>query len=699
MSSVGSMSGNILNLSYADLKSIGSNSAAVSISCDLPIASFAVISFKPFQNSPYVAFVTSATVKMAAEISAIKLVPVQVVGNPKIAGSTDSFDADFILGKSAGFKVFLAGTNLDLASGTVQVEVLDQNNNPLEVSGKIDIQAINTAIQLSGSYPVYSGFMSVPFNPGLSWIPQTAGPMAAKVKIILNQGTTKIGAAKFTKDQVKKINVHQVIPPKFGIVKVQTDLASTTCPNSVQDCTVPTDQNFNILLQTTDFLSRVFPVPDSSISFIPNTTTPVPAVPVVINATSITPNDVIGLAAVIEDLMQLQVRLIITEGAGKMIGVVPNSYFKDHYYDGVTGIALFDDNNHPQKSALVTESHVPAVPHELGHLYGVNWEEYKSIIGVDGKKYGVYDDSYTVKGFDAVPKNGKRLSYTWPFPDPLDVFSVSGMSFMGPSKSKGKIADLSDLDDYWVDNAAYNTILRSVLLPLPQDPPILVVSGILNKSGTFGFRSSIEVADGTATPSDPEGDIAISTVDITNKLVSTVWVKSNYKLIAMRVDGGGYEQTILESETMPIVVTLPQDSSVEFIQVFQNGKVLQKTSLKSQMLSGIVSRIPDNAFKTWGRNEHDDRHPIEKARISKLIVRDRKLLSRKITRIKNLMNSKKPISAIEPLQELIEEIERITIRNYTTSDTSELTQHEVISQIRAIVISLEEQQEKGYHSK
>ncbi len=229
------------------------------------------------------------------------------------------------------------------------------------------------------------------------------------------------------------------------------------------------------------------------------------------------------------------------------------------------------------------------------------------------------------------------------------------------------------------------------------DPEVLVVSGVLKKSGTFEFRSSFALTNGTLTESNPAGDFTISTVDGNNKLINSISVHSNFNLIMSVKNGAPAGPAIVDAGAMPVVVSLPLDSNIESIQVSQNGKLIQKASLKSQLLEGIFTRIPDNAFKTWEQCDHDGNHSSDEARVSILISRDRKILARRVSRIESILNSKHPRAAIEPLTELIEDFERMTNRNYTTSDSSELSQSEVISQIRSIIISLKSIKDK-HHS-
>lgn len=166
-------------------------------------------------------------------------------------------------------------------------------------------------------------------------------------------------------------------------------------------------------------------------------------------------------------------------------------------------------------------------------------------------------------------------------------------------------------------------------------------------------------------------------------------MQSNFEVVATYGDGDLYAQNILESNSMPVVVSLPYDSNVASIQVFKNGQVLQKASLSAQLLEGIIKKIPDNAFRVWGECQHHRNQVVEETKVAKEISKYRKDLIKRVNRIQKMINSKNPREAIGSLEALILEIDRITVKNYTASDSSQLSQSDVISQIRSIIVGLE----------
>lgn len=653
---------------YGDLNGNLQN-ASVTIKCNSPISAI---------RGGGGAFVSSLSMKMAGELKASELIPVQVVGNPKADNSI--YDADFILGKSANFKVVLKGANLIQSTGTVQVAVMNQQNEILVVSGQINLQDINANIIANGQHTVFAGRMSKPNNPGVSWVPTAEEIVSAKVKIILGTDTTTYGALKFTSDQVKKIAVHKVTPPKIVVIKLADN--DDSCP--VTACIFPNDQNFNTLLQTSDYISRIYPFPDNSFSFTANSEDSVPGRPMIIPPrTDIDKLPQYGLTAIQMDMESLATRKALMSNAQRIVGVVPNSYFINHYSPAVGMAEILGS------AAIVPESQAIAMAHEIGHTFGTG-EEYTSKPDAAGNLHVSYT-GIGVKGFDALLKNGKRTSYTWPFPDPNDIASVTGMSFMGPVAARKTTADINDLTTYWIDNKSYNTILTTMLKPLAVDPPVLVVSGMLNSSGTFDFESSYTSQEGTLTESNSSGDVAISTLDANNKIIDSVWVKSDFSLMGSAVDGEAYSNPVIQTPSAPIVVSLPLDPNIESIQIFKDNKIIQKSSVKDQLLTGIVRRIPDRAFKVWMQCEHHHGyHTNDEYRVQKLINQYRSDLNKKVQKTQKALNAKQTRTAVLLLKELVLEIEMITTKDYETVDSFELTQSQVIDQFNSIIDSLEE---------
>ena len=116
--------------------------------------------------------------------------------------------------------------------------------------------------------------------------------------------------------------------------------------------------------------------------------------------------------------------------------------------------------------------------------------------------------------------------------------------------------------------------------------------------------------------------------------------------------------------------------------------------MNSLLLSGIISSIPDQAFKSRKHRrayDHDhDNNDISSAS-PKQIKRYRAFLANEVAEIQDLLNSEhsnerfRSIETVRMLKELIEQIRKITIDNYAVVDATQFTQPQVVSGIHAII--------------
>jgi len=139
-------------------------------------------------------------------------------------------------------------------------------------------------------------------------------------------------------------------------------------------------------------------------------------------------------------------------------------------------------------------------------------------------------------------------------------------------------------------------------------------------------------------------------------------------------------------------------SAVSSLQVAKNGTVISKTTLKAQLLDGIVSRIPDYAFKVPPYSFCDKKNLVsEQAWNEKFIEHERKSLNKKVAEIQRQLNSKHPKTAAISLRMLIEKIERITYPNYSVNDNYWLSQRDVISEINSLIQGLDNDERECDH--
>ncbi len=196
---------------------------------------------------------------------------------------------------------------------------------------------------------------------------------------------------------------------------------------------------------------------------------------------------------------------------------------------------------------------------------------------------------------------------------------------MGPSGFVG---------NYWIDTTAYETVLSSLLSPPLGDPETILVTGILTEAGQFTFGPSVNLTSGTLTPSTSGGNVTVSSLDSSGNIVNSVSFYPNYGAIVAYQNDSSTSPSLIDLGAMSVVLELPAASSVAQLAVSQNGKVLQKISLNSQLLEGIISRIPDNAFKPPRQRDHDFHAEANNDYIDK----DRRILTDLVNKIQFKLN-------------------------------------------------------------
>lgn len=692
-----------MNIPYSLLKIGGLHNADISLQCNHPFSS---LSYNTWAGS--YALVQRVVFQLANEIHATRIVPVQVVSNPTLNPSSGV--SDLIVGKSASFKVYLKANfinpNLD---GTIRVKVLDSNNNLIMVSNDIDVNSIYDVINdpknATGEFPVFAGRFGVPGKKGVSWVvPAPAAgessAMSFRVKVETD-GAPAISARVFNNASLyANILRHVVTPPKIVFIPFESD-SSISCTSKVpgEDCHSPKLSNIPILTQVGGFLSAAFPVPDNSI------TVGTSSVPAVSNKKLGSHDDKLISFIARKDLTQLEVIREVL-GYDRAVGVATDTYIQSIYPNYSLGTYTgFEMDG--MKSVITWEGSTATVLHELGHTYGAkdrycggdpdNPKTMPCIDPVTGAISYLTDyDGTPVKGFDAANRN----AYVIPFPDinePSNLSENRGPSFMGPAEhGLSAIATIGDIFDVtknafriWVDDITYNVMLKTMVIPPLGDPEILIVSGDVSNEGVVTFGNSFSVAEGTFTQSRDDGDISISTLDAEGKIIDSVSLVSGAKFITTLTKGSTYTNPERDAGGTPFVVKFPMTSRISAIQVSKQGKVLETTTLKAQGLAAVIARIPNYAFRIPPCPLKKGKCPDEQGWKVQFIETERDTLSKQVSIIQNILDSKHPKKALLPLKLLLAELKLVTYNNYVVPNAYYISQKQAATEIEDIIDGLD----------
>jgi len=575
-----------------------------------------------FVEADYSLTVSNLYIKYGPQINISEAHFEQVVEDPQIPGTAPGvFDA--VLKKSFGFKILLTGSQLDSTSGAVTVNAR-KDGNIISTTGPIAVANIANQTRLGNAFTISPTDMT---NPNVFTID-------GSTQITFEVDTSQAPGLNTVPFEPMSLNIHDVITPKIAFIPV----------NGGSGVGTPTADEYADLLHTDDYLSRLFPVQDHSIKF----------------SSVSAPISPFGLFGMAGDVVQLEVRRLQL-GQDRLVGVVSQAYFPNHPGESDTTGVTFQRLH----SVLVTNfaGNLQVVAHELAHSYGYLGEDY---VGAN------YNDT-PVNGFDGTTRKTYVFDKTVP-DEEKQIWSI-----MGPSRIQSQLPNaIPLLDSYWIDNATYSTILQSIP-SLPIDPPVQIVSGILSESGQFTFGSSAVISNGTVSISDPSGDVQVSALDINDNVLSSVRVQSDFNAHVAYKPGAGGPPTI-DIGNMPLVVTLPYSPAATKFSVSRNGIVIQTASRVGQTIQGIIDGIPDNGFKIPKACARKPTKPV----CSTYIDTDEIGLDDIVSSIQQQLNSNNSSQAVALIQNLIKEVRKTTTSTYDVSDASQLTQSQVISQLKTI---------------
>ncbi|MGA3192837.1 MAG: carboxypeptidase regulatory-like domain-containing protein [Candidatus Bathyarchaeia archaeon] len=177
--------------------------------------------------------------------------------------------------------------------------------------------------------------------------------------------------------------------------------------------------------------------------------------------------------------------------ATRGIGIGPNNgpgqdYFTYHGAPGGAGFTV-NPNCH---GVVVLDGYYTAAAHEVGHTFGLNWPP-------TSEEYVTY------------PLNGKATSGIWPAQNQWRT----GYDIMGT-------APYRTLDLTWIDSTSYAQLL-SMTKAAGNDPPLLIVSGLIYKDGTVVLPQTWYQLQSGVPDTVVPGNYALQFYDSSGRLIST----------------------------------------------------------------------------------------------------------------------------------------------------------------------------------
>ena len=223
----------------------------------------------------------------------------------------------------------------------------------------------------------------------------------------------------------------------------------------------------------------------NSVAFL-NATYPIKNVTanIVYSGKSITGSSKTGTSAMQADCVAVAAKAKSVMGTGAIgVAIGPNNTGLNNYFaalgkSGAAGVSFGPST----KGVVVLDGYYTAAAHEVAHTYGLYW----------GKP----------EQYQTNPPNGKASSGVWPTKSQWRT----GYSFMGTAPYK-------TLDFSWVDDANTYRYLFNHTATNVADPEIVVVSGLIYKTGEVEFVSPwYHFNQGTAD-TVPTGNYALKFLD------------------------------------------------------------------------------------------------------------------------------------------------------------------------------------------
>ncbi len=506
-----------------------------------------------------------------------KVEPVQVIYEDQ-APAEDSV-VNLIANKPTAIRVTVEIDDIDqLPSGVTEI--------PIEVSlggQKIDNQPIPISGHTKvGTTGVLTKIFTKPFIPN-SPDPDNPGILTAYVppSTLFPEinGNNKFTLKVVT--QARKLNL-QYIPVECVI--------SSCGPIGSIESTVATSN---------EFINATFPIvpikPEESVSSISITGSIDTTVPIIVTYekgwTEGMVEDLTTLASIAEAL-----------NADKIFGVVSKEYFAAHNRPGILGGTY---TNH--RSALIVKNEDDisndgsTAAHELGHMYGIEEEEYNTDPPNKSAAPGYWVDR-------SIPIIGGTENGS-------DRFCLMGSS---------------PKDKSWIDREHYNHFLNEI--------PIILTPPTSNTFSKFdGENSAVDTKNSTSSAQQAQNSsgnflVVSAVVGINGSLKPLTWKTTslgipteskqtgNYNLKIFNTAGQTLSETkvpvefVIHSEPggafptniAPFVVKVPYPINAASVQILKDNQPIGTFSVTGKLLRDTINAIPDSGFNGNAAQQRTD---------------------------------------------------------------------------------------------
>ncbi len=259
---------------------------------------------------------------------------------------------------------------------------------------------------------------------------------------------------------------------------------------------------------------------------------------------------------IVEDFRALRALSFTLPETRKLIGVVPEDYFKYHDQDSAEdetiGIAMVEDVLATGSIALLKERQsYDDLAHELGHLFGSSHVDQR------------------VNGFDNSTS--------------MDLKEYNSLM---------AAAEISSPDFLWIPKFTYEKVLKSLTESL-VDPEILIVSGLIDLESNEILESFVEYSSAGQLPSENSaGDIRIETLNSEGQAIDSIQLASS-KRFFIETQGQAIE---IAPRVVPFATALPANSEAIRVNIFRNNEIVA-VNYYIDSFRDVVNLIEVNSVK------------------------------------------------------------------------------------------------------
>jgi len=280
----------------------------------------------------------------------------------------------------------------------------------------------------------------------------------------------------------------------------------------------------------------------------------------------------------------LEGRLLSGFQAERIIGIVPQRWFTYHQLGGFTEGIVFPNVD---SAAFVLLNRPLVTAHELGHTYG-------------------FPDGYRLRGdgtccsFDGQPASGFWVQRNQEVPDSIDYMGDSPGAILYPDQAIGR---WSTIDDF----AALFRQFRTQ----PNDPEVLLVTGLISQDSTVELGPMYRLANGTVSQPRP-GNAAVRLLAANGNVIAEVTFAVHFL---------AFTDPPITLTAEPFAFAVPFPANTFEIQIVQAGQVRARVLATTKLLFDAVVSIPDAGFV---ENPPERRNALE----NKIHALDRQLSER-----------------------------------------------------------------------